>query len=393
MKRLLNNWRRSRLASIVCLGAILAFFLLNGATTDVGVVSPAGATNITRSVITNNVGSGKLLAVSGTNIFGIPTNSFVGTNILSGTNVWTGSNRFDGDFSFSSVGRGLALTLYQLVVTNTVNADVLYGNAILATNFLRLNGVNVLTNIPANGTNSTLVIWITTNSQGSIANGIGMLTNNGSGGFGYTTNISQDITINTLTTLISYISNLFVINGKNNTLVVTQALTLQSLGTNKLLRMGADGVVTNITNGAGVLTNDGSGGFSWTTNVGSGGGGGSSFPTNITTLTYTGVTNIIGFDCSTNGARYRLTLTTNAYIGGGNVTGLQTTNANYSYILDVINDTTGLYTLTFDPTIFAWSEGSMPIKSTNASGYDTFYFHTHGFTNSMVIGNMNQLIR
>src|SRR5437762_157514 len=181
--------------------------------------------------------------------------------LLTETNIWSGSNNFTG--------------------------------------ILQKNGINVLTNIPPNGANNALVIWLTTNSQSFISNGIGMLTNDGSGNFGYTTNVTQDITYNNInSTNITTVnntttSNLFYITGKGNTLTVTNALNLISLGTNKLLRIGADGAVTNIANSSGVLTNDGSGGFSWTTNVSSGGSSsGASVWIPNTALTYSGSTNI-----------------------------------------------------------------------------------------------------
>src|SRR6266576_6233771 len=69
-----------RIASIVC--TILAISSLFGAVTDVNISSPRGTTNIIRNIITNSVGSGKLLLVQGTNILGISTNNFVPSNAI-----------------------------------------------------------------------------------------------------------------------------------------------------------------------------------------------------------------------------------------------------------------------------------------------------------------------
>jgi hypothetical protein len=64
----------------------------------------------------------------------------------------------------------------------------------------------------------------------SIANAAGILTNDGAGGFGFTTNITQDITINNFNTTNLSVqnnvttSNLFYISGKGNTLIITNSI-------------------------------------------------------------------------------------------------------------------------------------------------------------------------
>lgn len=239
---------------------VVPFLTIRAAVVDVSTVSPNGVTNIIRYFLSGAVGNNRILQIQGTNLVGIETNMFASSGeyrtLLTETNVWTGSNTFNGVFQVSSIlvtnaiqvdgvavfndsFSALNITSGTFILTPILAATTINGNDGIFTNSLTLRGVPVLTNIPPNGSANTLVKWITTNSESFIANGIGMLTNDGNGNFGYTTNISQDLTINNLTinsnltvqsitinsnlTVINSTttSNLYVVNGKNNTLIVT----------------------------------------------------------------------------------------------------------------------------------------------------------------------------
>src|SRR6266436_3204537 len=258
-------------ASIVLTGAILALIVSRSATTDVNISSTAGTTNVVRSIITNSVGSGKLLLVIGTNIYGISTNNFGPSNAITSVTINFSGSGVGGtvinpifadstnalwalDGSFTDVHLHLTnisekqLTLLDNITnnasttkhgflqklsgnTNSVfkgdgnESTNLYGiGAINAnngqfTNSLLFNGVQVITNIPAVGLANTLTKWVTTNLLSYIPNGVGILTNDGAGNFGWTTNINQDITVNNITTTNVTANNTYVVNGKNNTLI------------------------------------------------------------------------------------------------------------------------------------------------------------------------------
>lgn len=184
--------------------------------------------------------------------------------------------------------------------------------------------------------------------------------------------------------LNQYISNYFAINGRNNTLIVTQALTLQFIKTN-LLSVDANGLVTTTKFGANITWDPATQTLNST-------GGGSGLTETVTTLGWSG-TNLTGFDCATNGASYYVLLTNHALIGSSTMANLPAKTAYKTYTLCVQNDSTGVWTLTFTNTIFAWSEGSQPVMVTNGSGVAYFYFHTDLTTNSILVGNMNQNVR
>jgi hypothetical protein len=85
----------------------------------------------------------------------------------------------------------------------------------------------IATNAMVNGTGSpnTLAIWSGTNLLAYVINGVGILTNDGAGGFGFTTNLAQAITINNFSTTSLTTSNFYTVNGNHNTLIVSNMVT------------------------------------------------------------------------------------------------------------------------------------------------------------------------
>jgi len=437
-------------ARIVLTGAILASFSLNAAVTNVSTVSPQGATNIVRNIITNNVGNGKLLLVQGTNIVGISTNSFststnlvanrfttntypsgIGAYVTSGTDVLTindaGTNLFlrtRGDFLYP---------IFDFIWETDIGfTDITTGNSSTSKHGFApklsgstnqfLNGLGnwaTISSVPANGTNNALVIWLTTNTQSFIPNGIGMLTNDGSGNFGYTTNLAQNIIINNLTatnltvvnaltvsniitTNISVVNNLYssnffvtnvtvqnnlttsnfyAVNGNHNTLIVTNALSLTSLGTNKLLRIGSNGAVTNIANGSGVLTNDGSGGFSWVTV--SGGSSGASVWVPNTALTYSSGTNVT-IDGS-GGTNFFLNVTnTTFFVTPSNIPASSSSNTSFTVYFKMV---TAGSAVTWTNGSFKFPGNSQFQPTTNANAVSWVSFSMSPFTNGIFMSD------
>ncbi len=383
-------------ASISLFWLILASFSLNAATTNVNISSAAGTTNLIRGFIVGSVGDAKLLLVIGTNIIGISTNSFANTNILqffpfntnqfatngtffirSGSTVTNMTNQ--GNFVSTVFNATLGATLPTVYIVtaniNDVNAtnsiklngvDVItnavgYRSLLSETNtwsetnnftgILSKNGINVLTNIPANGSVNALVIWLTTNSQSYIVNGVGMLTNDGSGHFGFTTNLSQDLIINNLTIN----SNLTV-----NSITINSNLTiLNSTTTSNLFYVSGKGNTLIITNYIQ---------YPWTTLTMSG--------SNVSTIDLTN-------------SMFKLLLTNNAFI---NIpTSFPGTNVVQTFQVHFIQDGTGTRTVTL--TNSAWvisgsgtSTNAVLSITTNANAVSVLTFVTSPFSATKVYG-------
>jgi hypothetical protein len=171
-----------------------------------------------------------------------------------------------------------------------------------------------VTNV-AGGTANAVTRWLSSTTLGSIPNAEGILTNNGSGGLGFSTNITQTINVNNFVTtnltvvnnltvsnilvtnvniannlvvsnitvtnvniannlVVSNItvtnvtvsnitvsnvtvqnnltvSNLYTVNGNHNTLIVTNSIAIQAVKTN-LLATTSTGLVTNANYGTGL---------------------------------------------------------------------------------------------------------------------------------------------
>jgi len=270
------------------------------------------------------------------------------------------------------------------------------------------------------GTASTLLSLNGSKNAASIANGAGMLTNDGSGGFGFTTNLSQNIVINnaTITNLTVQnnltVSNLYTVNGNHNTLIVTNALTLNSLKTN-LLAVTSTGLITNANYGSGItwtpstLTLSASSGTTVSVNatnvttpniqdtatvtwavsgsnvtataVSSGGAAG--WPPN-TALTYSGGTNLtIALGPSQTNYYATLTNSTTFFVAP---TGLPaTTTTNLTFYLFLQQDSTGVRAVSWAGN-FKWPSGVAPVITTNASAIDCIVFTTSPFTTTNLFG-------
>jgi hypothetical protein len=124
--------------------------------------------------------------------------------------------------------------------------------------FANLKSSINLSNTFGLGSANTLAIWSGTNLLGYIINGVGILTNDGAGNFGYTTNLAIDLTINNLTvtnlTLITVnnTTNLFSV-AKGGHLTVNDIFTLLPAGPSKLLRTDVSTNVVAATIGPGLL--------------------------------------------------------------------------------------------------------------------------------------------
>jgi hypothetical protein len=166
----------------------------------------------------------------------------------------------------------------------------------------------------------------------------------------------------------TFITNNIFLSGKGNTLIVTQALTIQAIKTN-LLATTSTGLVTNANYGTGV---------SWdpsTLTLSASGGGGSAGSTNyrspVVTLTMTGTNVDAGqIDWARTNQCYRLTLTNSAFFGDTVCTNVPDTNSFQWLQLDLVQDATGGRKVTFTNSIFAGVNGTFAI-TTNASAWDS----------------------
>ena len=245
-------------------------------------------------------------------------------------------------------------------------------------------------------TNNTLAQWTGSNSLGGIANGIGLLTNNGSGGFGFTTNIAQDVTYNNITTtnltvvnqltvsniIVTNItvqnnlttSNFFTVSGNHNTVIVSNSLSVQPVKTN-LLATTSTGLVTNANYGTGIAWDPA------TLTISATATGGDTTGTNIVTLTMTG-TNVSAMDFSLvqRGGVFKLQLTGNGYVGAPS--NVANTSVSQCWLM-VQQPSTGTCVLTFT-NLYCFSEGVMPIIDTNNSAVSVFQLVSDVFTNGLV---------
>lgn len=177
-----------------------------------------------------------------------------------------------------------------------------------------------------------------------------------------------------------YVTNLFVQNGGHNTMIITNSLTIQPVKTN-VLATTSTGLVTNANYGSGI---------SWdpTTLTISATASGSGVTTVVTPLAYSG-TNITGFNCLTNNATYTLLLTNHCLFDASTFTGLPNTTTNLFFTLGLKQDSAGTWVPKFTNSIVAWADGVQPVIKTNANAVSYLYFHTHLFTNGMLVGSPN----
>ena len=221
-------------------------------------------------------------------------------------------------------------------------------------------------------TASTLVKAGADKALASIANAAGILTNDGSGGLGFSTNISQDITINNFT-----VTNLTV----QSNLVVNQSIKLQGkeLGSTHVNGTNVFPVV-NITNTASVT---------WAvsgSNITATATGGDTTATNIVTLTQT-TTNVSAMDFSLvqRGGVFKLVLTGNAYVGAP--TGIANTSFSRAFFM-IQQPSTGTCVVTFT-NLYCFSEGVAPVLDTNNGSVSVIELVSDVFTNGLIHGSIS----
>lgn len=184
-----------------------------------------------------------------------------------------------------------------------------------------------------------------------------------------------------------YSTNNFFVSGKGNTLVITQSVTLAGLDVAVVTINGTNlAPKLNFTNSASATF-----AISGTSNVtitASGSGGGSGVTTTVTPLAYSG-TNITGFDCLTNNATYTLTLTNHCLFGTSTFSNVPNTTTNHFFTLALKQDSTGTWVPKFTNSIVAWADGIQAVIRTNANAVSYVYFHTHLFTNGMLVASPN----
>lgn len=172
----------------------------------------------------------------------------------------------------------------------------------------------------------------------------------------------------------NYSSNNFFINGKGNTLVITQSVTFQFVKTN-LLATDANGLVTTTKFGAGISWDPATQTISSTAT-------GDTTTTNIVTLTQTG-TNISAMDFSlvARGGVFKLALTNNAFMP--TPSGVANTSFSKAW-LAVQQPSTGTCALTFTNGTFATPEGSTLVIDTNNGAVTWYEMVSDVFTNGLV---------
>ncbi len=270
---------------------------------------------------------------------------------------------------------GFSLSGSNLVVPGSLNAF-----ALTVTNTFKLLGADA----------NSLAVFGNLHNLNGLGNALGVLTNDGAGGMGFSTNIAQTIVVsNLITTNLTVlnsltvsnitvtnvtvqnnltVSNLFTVNGNHNTLIVTNSLTLQTIKTN-VLATTSSGLITNVNYGSGI---------SWdpaTLTLSASGGGSSALTFNA--LAYSG-TNVT-VDCSlgdTNGAAYKLTLTNTTWFT------LPSNVPTTAKGLQVwfIQPSTGLVAVAWS-NVWKFPGGVQPIVDTNANAVTLVTFAVDPFTN------------
>ncbi len=208
---------------------------------------------------------------------------------------------------------------------------------------------------------------VTTNT---LANAVGVLTNNGSGGLGFSTNITQSVTYNNITTTnLTVLNQLTVSNLFTTNITVLNNLTVSNI------------VVTNVTVQNNLVVSNlysvnGNHALLIVTNA---------VRMPWVTLTLTG-TNVAQIDLNA-GSMFRVYLAANAYFG--TVANHPGTNTSQSIQIALIQDGTGSRTVTMTNTTWflngsGSSTNAVPSLNTNANGITILSFVTHP-TNSVAL--------
>ncbi len=117
-------------------------------------------------------------------------------------------------------------------------------------------------------------------------------------------------------------------------------------------------------------------------------GSGSGVSTTVTPLAYSG-TNITGFNCLTNNATYTLVLTNHCLFNAATFTGLPNTTTNMFFTLGFQQNSAGGWVPKLTNSIVTYADGVQPVIKTNANAVSYLYFHTHLFTNGMLVASPN----
>jgi hypothetical protein len=283
-------------------------------------------------------------------------------------------------------------------------------------------------------TASTLPILNGSKGLVSLANAVGMLTNNGSGGFGFTTNLTTDITVNNITTTNLTVQNSITLKGKQlgsthfngtnvyptvnftNSATVTWAfdgssnitatasgttvsvnatnvttpnlqdsatVTWAKSGSNLIATASASGTTVSV-NGTNVSTpnwkdtSDITYALASSTNIQP-----SFAAQSFNAITFSSSTNLNALDCSLGNslmAAFKCTLTNSAYFT--TPTSVPTTPKLIQ--IWFIQDSTGTRAVTFTNKWFTFPGGVVPTVDTNANAITLCTFATNPFTNGVL---------
>lgn len=210
-----------------------------------------------------------------------------------------------------------------------------------------------------------------------------VIQNDGNGNLSWASAGSGDVT-NTYNTTI--VTNSYAIHGHNNTLVVSNSFTILTNGVVTLSNLPAPSVL--ILNADQAITNATLSGLSLSGSTLSASGGG--LDTSVTSLGWSG-TNLTGFNCATNGATFKVTLTNNAFLAASTFSNLPDTATMKQWTLMVQQDSTGGWALNATNSVVSEADGVFPKVWTNASAITWYYFHTDLSTNNTIaaIANAN----
>ena len=180
-------------------------------------------------------------------------------------------------------------------------------------------------------------------------------------------------------------TNNFFVSGKGNTLVVTQALTLQYAKTN-LLATDASGNVTNAVYGTGIAWDPTTRTLSATATSGDTTG------TNLVVLTQSGtnLTSQMDFSLVQNGGAFKLVLTNSVYFSSP--LNVVTTSFKKCFLI-TYQPSTGTCLVQFTNGVagFAWPQGVSPVVDTNGGATAIIEFVTDLVTNGLVHGSITPL--
>lgn len=258
---------------------------------------------------------------------------------------------------FPNVATPAATDLFLLASTTT-NKNIRYDQL--------KSSINA-TNVDGSGLANTLTKWTDTNSLSFVPNGEGLLANDGSGAFVWTTNVGAISSTIMYQTIVVQSNNFTVGKGghltvsNNITILTNGSLTLSNLPAPSVLVLGTNRNVTNATLSGLTLGND-------NTLTATGSGGASTWIP-VTTLAFSTTNVTIPLNGGTN---FVVTLTNGAtgYFTSSGAPSSASTNTTFT--LTTIQDGTGLRVMNWDTNVFHFMGGVVPVISTNAGAEDVF---------------------